>query len=342
MKKLSIKELWGRFQQTLPYKIGRFLANSAAIALLITAILFIYQEYEEQERADKIIENLQGISGDLLDVQKSVSTRYLGIFPDYLEEINGLYDGIAPEDSVVVFEDVLYYGFLSRPEAFTAMNRKMISHADAGGKVTIVYYNPAPRSRIFHQMMRDLLISPEFFGDMVFERRRQTGSRESHVSIRQRLQEDSLMCRRFFALTREKDLPAFTRTQNRMLKPIASINGTEDELGMELQEVWSRIDSLKNFWLGKNPMEVDFFDYENLYRGMSHEMEVCYSRHGIELVALDEYITMSCWLVGGKAVLAFPSKWATDEIGFFSQDPAFTRYITTMLAGARGQIGQVE
>ena len=48
---------------------------------------------------------------------------------------------------------------------------------------------------------------------------------------------------------------------------------------------------------------------------------------------------MSCWLtkVGDseKAIFAFPSKYSTDEIGFTSQDKAFSKYIHTMLNGIK-------
>ena len=55
---------------------------------------------------------------------------------------------------------------------------------------------------------------------------------------------------------------------------------------------------------------------------------------------MNEYLTMSCWLVRDKTVLAFPSKYATEEIGFISQDKAFVDYIHTMLVGVRSQLGR--
>ena len=65
-----------------------------------------------------------------------------------------------------------------------------------------------------------------------------------------------------------------------------------------------------------------------------------YVNYGVDMVPMNEYLTMSCWLVkkGNKgigSVLAFPSKYSTDEIGFYSQDEAFSRYITTMLEGVK-------
>ncbi|MCQ2317534.1 MAG: hypothetical protein MJZ90_01255 [Bacteroidales bacterium] len=60
-------------------------------------------------------------------------------------------------------------------------------------------------------------------------------------------------------------------------------------------------------------------------------------KRNIKLVPLNEYLTMSCWMVKSttnmRAVLAFPSKYSSDEIGFYSQDDAFARYISTMMGG---------
>lgn len=103
------------------------------------------------------------------------------------------------------------------------------------------------------------------------------------------------------------------------------------------------IDSVKQACLGNGkPVEdILFSDYETMYRGISKVIVKYYSKYGIDLVPLDEYLTMSCWLVRKsdrkevRAVLAFPSKYSTDEIGFYSQDEAFSKYIGTMLEGVK-------
>lgn len=70
-----------------------------------------------------------------------------------------------------------------------------------------------------------------------------------------------------------------------------------------------------------------------------------HKENSIELVTLNEYLTMSCWLVkpahknrSSSANLAFPSKYSNDEIGFYSQDEFFAEYITTILQGVRGDV----
>ena len=320
-------------------KIGRYIVNSAAIALLITAILFLYQEFEEQKRADSILNNLQDISSDLVSVQESVSTRYLGIFPDFIPVINEQLRTKAPEDSVVIFEDVLYYGFLSKPEEFTQLNLALLSHSDNGGKISVVYYDI--NGRVFHRMVQEQRIHSSYFSALDSERRdyfRNTentgkGQRSPFADT------DTLLSRKYFGLTKAKHKAEFNLAVNRYLQNISGIITERDSLSLELEATYSRIDSIKTKALDKNPDSIDFFDYENMYRGISKELIDIYKKHGIEMIAIDENLTMSCWLVKDHAVLAFPSKYASDEIGFFSQDPAFARYIGTILSGLRGYYG---
>lgn len=149
---------------------------------------------------------------------------------------------------------------------------------------------------------------------------------------------DSLNCRRYFVHTRDADLDAFEARVKRYSNSLSS-NCREDLNSPDLIASCERIDSIKNYWIAqKEVSDIDFYDLENMYRAISKEMANLYNSLGIELIPLDEYLTMSCWLAGDRAVLAFPSKWASDEIGFFSQDPAFVRYITAMLTGVRSSL----
>ena len=63
--------------------------------------------------------------------------------------------------------------------------------------------------------------------------------------------------------------------------------------------------------------------------------------------SLNDYLTMSCWLIkpankrhSVKSILAFPAKYSSDEIGFYSQDELFSEYITTILQGVRGELNE--
>ena len=322
------EKFYAAFKRTFIYKIAQFIVSSAAVSLLITLVIFAVEQKEDEERTDAMIGNLQDISGNLLEVQNSVSTRYLGIFPDYLTEVNSLLEKREVGDTIVVFEDVLYYGILSKPADFIKMNHMLLSHMDEGGHVTIVHYNP--KGRTFSRMVRESRISPEYFAAMDIEK-------DSLRRKRMGFDADNEVNEKYFALTRDNDLNSLSVNVNKYLKPIAQFADASDEIGRELSQLYHQMDSVKTFWLGGKPVtEVKFSDYMNMYKDLTALLSDMYSSHGVELIPIDEYLTMTCWLVSGHAVLAFPSKYATDEIGFYSKDPAFSKYINTMLDGVRG------
>lgn len=315
------------FKQSKIYKVYQFLVSSAAVSFLVSVVVFVYGQIQDAQSTAELVDNLQDLSDDLLDVQNSVSTRYLGIFPDYLTEVNGLLSERTPKDTVVIFEDVLYYGVLSKPESFIRMNHMLLSHADGGGKITIAYYGVAGRT--FHRMIREQRINPAFFGELDREM-------DSLRRIERRHFSDSALCEKYFSKTRELDPAAFARNVDKYLAPLSGKVEFDDKIGDELERMYARMDSVKTHYLNKPKDKVRFSDYENMYKGMSKLLIEEYESHGIELIPMDEYLVMSCWLVANKAVLAFPSKYATDEIGFYSQDPAFGKYIKTMLKGVKG------
>ena len=310
------------------YKVYQFLVTSASVSFLVGVIVFVFGQVNDARTSAELVGNLQNISTNLLDVQNSVTTRYLGIFPDYLTEVNSLLSQRSKKDTVVIFEDVLYYGILSKPESFIRMNHMLLSHADQGGKVTIAYYDV--NGRTFHRMIREQRIDPMFFGNLNSEM-------DSLRRVERRHFSDSALCEKYFSKTRTLDPTAFARNVDKYLAPLHGKVEFDDAIGKELDQVYFKVDSVKAHYLGKPKDQIRFSDYENMYREMSEFLIDEYKSHGIELIPLDEYLVMSCWLVAGKAVLAFPSKYATDEIGFYSQDPAFSKYIKTMLKGVRRQ-----
>ena len=115
-------------------------------------------------------------------------------------------------------------------------------------------------------------------------------------------------------------------------------------LDKEMISLCLELDSIKLYYMGdseRDIMSVTFNDFVNMYRSFDITLKHHYMRNErsnfIELIEMNEYMTMSCWLVRDKAILAFPSKYASDEIGFESQDNAFVDYIHTMLYGVRSK-----
>lgn len=327
--------------------LGTFV-KSAAVAFLFAVICFVYDVYHDSEQDKQLDESIE----QLKKIEQSLSTRYLGIFPEYIQEIDVLFNNLDPSDTVVIFEDVLYYGIKSRPAEFRNVNEKLFKHLINGGAVTVAYYdydeaNGRSIGSIFYKMIVESRISSNNVMALTESRRdtlaylREMGQMGSDVLIGA----DSALCERYFSATRSDDPMKFNKDLeayiNNNLVGEVKENATESELVID--QMCKDLDAVIQRCLGgeKAPEDILFDDYKRMYRMMSEVIAKYYVKYGVEMVPMDEYLTMSCWLVkkgnhkGIGSVLAFPSKYSTDEIGFYSQDEAFSRYITTMLEGVK-------
>lgn len=134
--------------------------DSATFALLLSLLLFMFEMLNGAKESKTIVDNLTFI-------QNSLSTRYLGIFPEYVDNINGLLtsaidkqDDSAEKDSIIIFEDVLYYGIKSESEGFRQMIENLLTLKASGCQITLAYYDE--KGYPFKQMIRDKLISFDY------------------------------------------------------------------------------------------------------------------------------------------------------------------------------------
>ena len=172
-------------------------------------------------------------------------------------------------------------------------------------------------------------------------------SESKERSVEYGRQVDSLITEKYFVRTRDDDRKAAENAVQGYLTNIMLEEDTivQTETDIVINRLCHQLDTIRHFYLGngKTLDEIHFADYEKMYSDMTDCIAEFYEYHGIELIPLNEYLTMSCWLIKPannsrttEAILAFPSKYASDEIGFYSQDLSFADYITKMLEGVRG------
>ena len=329
---ISTKKITGKVGKVF-YRIYRILETSALLGLIVSIVFFAYERNRSEKEAEESAKRTEEVINNLLKIEQSLSTRYLGIFPNYLSHINELLGNANPEKPVVVFEDVLYYGILSGPNEFKNVVKHLTRLANEGSEITIVYYDT--ESRLFRRMIQEQRINQQYHKKMSEERGKlmrelraaNTGATEGAGFF---AKADSIISEKYFAQTRKDDVAAFEKGVNRYLQPIFNAEAGDDSIFFAMDEVRRKS-------LDKPVKSITFKDYMNMFQGMTKVLTDAYKARGIETIALDEYLVMSCWLNDDKAVLAFPSKYSTDEIGFFSQDPAFSKYIFTMLEGVKNR-----
>ncbi|MDR0939290.1 MAG: hypothetical protein LBN29_08065 [Mediterranea sp.] len=313
--------------------VGKFLLTSAPFALLLSIAFFWFEMYKNDKESDQMISELR-------QIEQSLSTRNIGIFPDYLEEINTLFDGAlnttgnkADADTIVIFEDVLFYGAFYNGKAFKEMVLKLTELSSKGVKIVIAFYENRGRSpaktRMFREVVQEswmqqsdlMLMAQERTQEL--ERLREEGRRQRGVNNYQLV--DSTLSEKYFARYRDNNRDEFEKRIKKILVPLYNDD----------RRVFQTIDQIKRDALGKPTKELRFHDFYTAYHQITETLRLYYEQINVDLIPLTSYLTMSCWSTGKEVLFAFPGRFAADEIGFISHDEAILRYINTMLEGAR-------
>ena len=377
-----MKRIWNKFKESRGYRIIKIIMDSASFALFLSIAFFAYEMSEGKRETEEVVHNLR-------EIQNSLSTRYLGLFPGYIDNINALLEEAIEhqktskyQDSIIIFEDVLYYGIRSNAEGFRRMNHNILQLAHNGCHITIAHYDI--NSMPFNQMVKDGLIDAKYLkaqklylnnyrlnltefnsecksiphalnsqehkesflalAKKYFPNFYQAYSTNSNSNVLMRINDflymDSISCDLYFDSTKivqEKQLQ--TKIKGYLI-PIPLDKNAKDGITLQVNQMCQQLDDVMHTYLNKPYNEIRYVDFKNMYKDMTKTIVQLYkTQPNIEMLPLNESLMMSCWLtkIGGseKSIFAFPSKYSTDEIGFFSQDPAFSDYIHTMLNGIK-------
>lgn len=153
-----------KIQESIFWKYSKLITGSATFALILSIVFFVYETIESKR-------DNQEITCRLYEVQNSLSTRYLGIFPQYIKNTNAMLRKALEQkddfsaDTIVIFEDVLYYGIISDSKGFIEVNDKLLQLADKGAKVFLVYYKP--QTALFVKNLREMLFSQDCYKQFI-------------------------------------------------------------------------------------------------------------------------------------------------------------------------------
>lgn len=324
-----MNDIWKKMKASKAMRFFKIISESATFALFLSIIFFAYEMIENMQESKEMTDNL-------VQIQNSLTTKYLGIFPNYLPAINDLYANAKQGDSIIIFEDVLYYGIKSKPDEFKSFNRHLLNLRNSGSNIIVAYYNP--KSTVYHKMIQEGRF-PSYVKEMQKERKYILDSlnAQQKTTYYDFMRIDSILSEKYFMLEKKNNPQKNKDEISAYLKPIHA--DSNDKLitraEQDINEMCIRIDSIKIFYLRRDEDDITFADYKAMYKAMSEEVTQLYTKYGFELIPLNDYLMMSCWLAGDKIIFAFPSKYNTDEIGFSSQDPAFSKYVRTMLNGVK-------
>lgn len=364
------------------FNITKRVLQSTIFALLLSVAFSAYEMRTRAEESKEVVMNLT-------EIQNSLSTRHLGIFPKYVGNINNMLEEairqnqIKDRDSVIICEDVLYYGIHSDAKGFRKMISNLITLSDRGCHITMAYYdinrlpfqhmisnslisntqqkNYHKDKRLYHEKLLAVkkahadipkeksdrekeaitkAIIDKYFDNYMSKK----GVSESYSSLLYRLSNrrfvDSVLCEKYFRATRAENTDKFTKMIDQMSQPLPLYNDTNDRVSIKVNELCAQLNEIKQCYLNKPYDQIRYGDIDKMYKDMTVAIAGMFtSLENVELIPLSENLTMSCWMttINGEdtAIIAFPSKYSTDEIAFISKDVVFSNYIRTMLTGIK-------
>jgi len=292
--------------------------------LILSIAFFMIQTKESEELVD-----------NLTHIEQSLSTRHIGIFPDYLDKINKLlYDtprNQGDSSKIVIFQDVLFYGAFYNGNAFKEMIHQLAELSSNGKHIVIAYYdnnNDMRKGRMFREVVQESWMRQQDLKKLSNERRELIESLRKENESRSVVFRvaDSIANEKYFAIYCKNEYKEYSTRIERILRPL--YNETKHDY-----QLFLKIDNIKNKYLNKPVNTIAYDDIYNVYYEVTEELKSFFEVHNIQLIPLNEYLTMSCWSNGERVLFAFPGKYAADEIGFISSDVAILRYIDTMLEG---------
>ena len=304
--------------------IYKFIVILSPFGLILTIAFFMIQTKESKQ-----------LVNNLMRIEQSLSTRHIGIFPDYLHNINKLLSETSreQEDSakIIIFQDVLFYGAFYNGHAFKEMISQLTELSDRGRKIVIAYYDNGQdrrRGQMFREVVRESWMRQQDLGKLSQEKRDLMSSLRNDNVQRSNVFHlaDSIVNEKYFACYRDSEWNEFSKRIEQIRIPFYDETQKDNPLFL-------RIDNIKNQYLNKSFHAITFADINEMYYQVTEELKVFFGSHHVQLLPLNNYLTMSCWSNGEKALFAFPGKFAAEEIGFISSDRAILHYIDTMLEG---------
>lgn len=397
-----MNKLMKKMKASKTMRLVKIIFENAAFAFLLSIILFGLEMYDNIHESREITKTLDSISSNLVEVQSSLSTRYLGEFPDFVHDIDSLYGQTKPGDTIVILEDVLFYGIYSAPVDFYNANVKLLELAEKGSPVSIAYYKPY--SMAYDFMLPELLLAQEQYkyyrdtlkifrerNDKYKQKRREikylnlseeeknmqlcqyidscfqdliddqvlkeqkkrvcTYDHEQKINVNNSndiIEDDfeiirKMLLKKYFAKTRDRDPKAFKEMVQKYRH--ATIKHKEQVVSTNthtiVYKMCQKMDSIRWNYLGKEKSPVDkieYSDFENMFTSMTNVMVDTYRHYNIRLIPMENFVSVRSWLIcdkrgKSKAIMAFPSRYSSSEIGFYTTDKSTKNYILTMQKG---------
>ncbi|MBR5433892.1 MAG: hypothetical protein IK117_05610 [Bacteroidales bacterium] len=317
------------------FNFWKIILSSAPFALLLSIIFFWYQTYSNEKDVNGLLSNLR-------QIESSLSTRNIGIYPDYLIYINQFVLSDKGETNMeanlrevaskgkekyVIFEDMLLYGAFTKDT--TSFQEMVVSMKNKDSRsVSLVYYKVGGvmRESNYYRNIRERWIPREYMTDIYMERKNVFSKRRIRGVDSIAYVTDSLYDV-FFKKYWDEHLDELKVK----IEPMKKHHFYSEKYALP---VFEQMDAVKDRHIGKKKIkDIKYTDIQIVYDSCSLILEKYYETCGVNLIPVRNTISMNAWSNGSTAIFAFPSQYGASEIGFISHDEAILNYIEGMLQG---------
>jgi len=312
-----------------------------SIGFTIGFALYVLQYELEKNDKDfvKTLEKFEEIGTSLKEVEMALTTKHIGIFPEYLKEINALLlESLEPNKEIqrfIILQDLLFYGAFYDRDGFKKMLKLLaeLARKKPDTEIIIAYYDNSNNwyeSLLFREVVQSSWIDTLYYGKMVKERfiladslqNRKADNKNYHNYLKEA---DSIVSETFFRLS-------LNNPENQYLERIKTILATPF-FDKKDHCVFKRIDEIAKKYIGKDINNITFNNIYKMYNDVTEELKKYFAENHIQTIPLNTQLTMYCWSNGKKVLFALPGRFSAEEIGFISHDKNIIDYVELTLKG---------
>ena len=290
--------------------INKITASAFAITIVgvVITIFAMYKSCSDMNESSKILrsasQEIDTTRHKIDTVLTSVNTRYIGVFPDFINHVNTLLS--EAENKIIIFEDVLSYGMFSCPEQF---------HETISILRSQLYDNKKPMKVYFVIYNSDLCKEKDV---------------EQWLGIRLNIDR----------LSNEKREERFQKT---ISGNIAEFQAKYDKfVNYDFSEEKDKVSSFEDLQQIKKqnlPDSITFLTYKNFTTTLEEMRKILFStfekagKRRCEIIESPTRHIMHCWLIDNRQIIySFPTQdGGVTEIAFRSQDHAIISLINQKL-----------
>ena len=245
---------------------------------------------------------------DAKKITDSISTRYIGEFPEIVEQINDLL--LQAKEEIIIMTDVLGYGMYSNPGDFHKYLSIIEKKAGDECDIKFVVYDNSLLKRT-RQMQHIGFANIKEYHSLRKNQKHEEANNMRDSIFRTNLKEKELTLNNFFKYK-------FTYTHK----------SNNKRNFQEFDDIKSEFESRQVIG------SISYNEFNNLLLDLNNSIQnrLVPIQHSVSITTTANQHVMNCWLIDRtKAIFGFVGNFNASEIAFYTQDRQIINYIISLV-----------